>query len=191
MNQGSTLPSYAVLMKAIQKIQPNGHAAQIHGLLCGILCATAGETKRQWEDYLPEIKKNKKVHELLNEVAEMSYHQLSEFSFEFSLVLPNEKTDINDRAEALGLWCQGFLTGLELLQVPIQNREPRQVSEALDDMIEISEISFGDIAENDEDESAYFELVEYVRLSVLMIFHELKTDNAPTIINENQNPLLH
>jgi uncharacterized protein YgfB (UPF0149 family) len=61
----------------------------------------------------------------------------------------------------------------------------------LDDITEISEINFGDIAENDEDESAYFELVEYVRLSVLMIFHELKIDAAPTLINENETPLIH
>jgi uncharacterized protein YgfB (UPF0149 family) len=193
MSDELSLPSYAVLTKAIQKIQPNGHAAQIHGLLCGILCAHSNKTDNRWEEFVPGIKNNKKVHDLLKEIIEINYQQLSEFSFEFNLILPKEKTDINERAEALGLWCQGFLTGLDLADISIQSREPGQVSEALNDMMEISEIDFGEIAQNDEDESAYYELVEYVRLSVVMIFHELKTDNAPTIIteNENENPLLH
>jgi len=185
MNQAPSLPSYAVLTKAIQKFQPNGHASQIHGLLCGYLCAATDEIQGQWEKILPGITKSKKTLAFLQEVIETSYAQLSEFSFDFSLILPNEKTDINVRAESIGLWCQGFLTGLELQQVPIQHREPSQVTEALDDFIEISEIGFGDIAENEEDESAYIELVEYVRLSVLMIFHELKIEQFPEEDIEN------
>jgi uncharacterized protein YgfB (UPF0149 family) len=189
MSKAPSLPSYTVLTKAIQQFQPNGHAAQIHGLLCGYVCATPDKFDSQWEGMLPGLKDNKKAYTSLQQVIAVSYQQLREFSFEFGLVLPGEKTDINVRAEALGLWCQGFLTGLELGQVPIQNREPGQVTEALEDLIEISGIGFGDIAENDEDETAYFELVEYVRLSVLMIFHELKTDKTPEVTN--QNPLLH
>lgn len=181
MSRQSPLPSYAVLTKAIQTYQPNGHAAQIHGLLCGVLCANVNTTAKQWEKIFPNIKKNKKAHDLLKEVIHISHQQLKEFSFEFSLMLPSEKKDINNRAEALGLWCQGFLTGLKLMHVAIENREPGEVTEALNDIIKISEISFGDITENDEDESAYLELVEYVRLSVLMIFHELKT----------KTPMLH
>jgi len=191
MSQEPSLPSYNVLTKMIQKFQPTADAAQTHGLLCGYICAMTGATENIWDRIFPDVKKNKKVYELLQEVLETSYHLLSEFSFEFRLILPTDKTDINARAEALGLWCQGFLTGLELGYVPIEDREPGQVTEALDDIIEISEISFGEIAENDEDESAYFELVEYVRLSVLMIYHELKTENTPETTNDDENSPLH
>lgn len=191
MSQTFSLPSYALLTKAIQSFQPNGDAAQTHGLLCGYLCATTGDIGDWWENIFPGIKKSKKLYSLLQEVIEESYHHLSEFSFEFSLILPNEKSELSVRAETLGLWCQGFLTGLEWGNVLLQDRAPGQVKEALDDMLEISEISFDGIAGNDEDESAYFELVEYVRLSVLMIFHEIKTENAPDTKNDDENPSLH
>jgi uncharacterized protein YgfB (UPF0149 family) len=191
MSEAPSLPSYTALTKELHTFQPNANAAQIHGLLCGYICATSAGEEERWEEMLPGIKQTKKVYELLEEVLEASYCQLNEFSFEFSLILPDEKENINIRAEALGLWCQGFLTGLELANIPIQDREPGEVTEALDDIIEISEISFGDIAENDEDESAYLELVEYVRLSVLMIFHELKPDNAPEITDEDNDQVLH
>lgn len=187
-----SLPKYTVLNKSIQKFLPNGNAAQLHGLLCGYLSATGNVDNNSWEELIPELKNNEKAKELLEDILEKSYLQLNEFSFEFKLILPDEKTNINMRAEGLGLWCQGFLTGLELNDVAIENREPDQVSEVIDDLIEISQISFGEIAENEEDESAYVELVEYVRLSVLMIFQELNSnDDASLIINEEDSRLLH
>jgi len=191
MSQAPSLPSYAVLKKTLNTFQPNTHAAQIHGLLCGYLCRTAvDKTDNTWESYFPDIKKSKKIYHLLQEIIEISYRQLNEFSFEFYLILPTEKTNINIRSEALGLWCQGFLTGLDAERISHLQGQPGEVSEAIKDILEISEISFGDIAENEEDESAYLELVEYVRLSVLMIFQELKTSDLLTP-EESHNKQVH
>lgn len=188
MTQIATLPSYSDLTTIFQKIQPNSHVAQIHGLLCGSLCSKIDNEIDLWKEVFPNIKKSRKGQQALKEIYETSYHQLSEFSFEFELLLPNDQVDINVRAEALGLWCQGFLTGLDQAHITIQNRPDDEVKEALDDIVDIAKINFGDIASNDEDEQAYFELLEYVRLSVLMIFHEIK--NTPTE-NESDDNILH
>lgn len=185
MDQHSSLPSYIELTNIFQKIQANSQTAQIHGMLCGYICATTGGEADFWEEIFPNAKKNRKGHEILKQIYETTYHQLSEFSFEFNLLLPDDQVDINARAEALGLWCQGFLTALEQLHVSIQSRPQDEVKEALDDLIEIAKINFGDIATNEEDEAAYFELVEYVRLTVLMIFHELKTDRSQEGLSED------
>jgi uncharacterized protein YgfB (UPF0149 family) len=192
MSQISSLPSYAVLKKTLHAFQTNAHAAQIHGLLCGYLCRTAvNKINSTWESFFPGIKKSKKLYQLLQEIIEASYRQLNEFSFEFYLILPTEKTNINLRAEALGLWCQGFLTGLDAEHISHLQNQSGEISEAIKDILHISEISFGDIAENEEDESAYVELVEYVRLSVLMIFQELKTSHLLEPKEENHNKQLH
>lgn len=190
MTTTPSLPSYTEVANALKKTPANFDAAQVHGLMCGLICATSGQAETHWEKLLFGSSKSQKAKEILQELYENSYHQMSEFSFEFSLLLPDDNEDINQRAEALGLWCQGFITGLEQCKVPIQNRVPDEVTEALNDIIEISQVNYGDIASTDDDETAYFELVEYVRLAALMIFQELKSADEPPTDFE-QNKLLH
>ena len=103
------------------------------------------------------------------------------------MLLPNDKTDINLRTEALGSWCQGFLSGLKQCHIPLENREPGDITDTLSDITEIAKVNFGDIKTTDEDEMAYFELVEYVRLAVLMLFHELNAIEPDETIDGDEN----
>jgi len=173
----SSLPSYSELTTALKKAGATFYPAEIHGLICGALAATGGKLDNSWLKIITLPKKNRALTELLQHVFEFSYHQLSEFSFEFSLLLPSDRADINVRTEALGGWCQGFLAGLKHYKVPLEKREPSEITDTLNDMIEIAKVNFGDLTSNDEDESAYFELVEYVRLAVLMLFQEISAPN--------------
>lgn len=184
MSETSNIQNYTELAEILQKIEPNSHIAQIHGVICGMICGSDSEPTL-WEAVFPNTQKSAQGEDLLKQIYEATYHELTEFSFEFSLLLPNDEADINVRAEALGLWCQGFLTGLELAKVSVTQTKEGELKEALDDIIEIAKINFGDIASNEEDETAYFELVEYVRLTVLMIFHELKKDDTEIPSNED------
>lgn len=172
------LPSYSELVNTLTQAKINFTPSEAHGLLCGYLCAPSGANKTPWKKTLLGKNKNNACYELLQQIYEVSYHQMSDFSFEFSLILPDDEEDINIRTEALGLWCQGFLTGLEQSKIPIQRPEDNEFTETLNNLIEIAQVSYGDIADNEEDETAYFELVEYVRLGALMIFQELKTPKA-------------
>lgn len=191
MNPLSSLPSYTELTLLLNKIQPDLHPAETHGLLCGYLCITPNPKKLdpEFEQLLLRGKADKKIHVILSQLYEASYHSLNQFSFEFSLIIPDDDTDINIRAEALGLWCQGFLTGLAQSSTPLQNYPENEITEALSDFSEIAQINFSDIPANEEDETAYFELVEYVRLTALMFFNELQSNSAPQKIGEKT--LLH
>lgn len=180
MSTMPALPTYAEVENALKETTAKYDAAQVHGLMCGLICATSGKEDRRWQKLLYGKEKYPKSQEVLLILYETSYHQMSEFSFEFGLLLPSERDNINHRAETLGLWCQGFLTGLEQGGFSIQNRDQNEITEAINDLIEISQVTYGDINDNEEDETAYFELVEYVRLAALMIFHEIKSNNTPT-----------
>lgn len=185
MSTTPSLPAYTEVEDALKKLSTHYDAAQTHGLMCGLISATSGKKNTHWEDMLGG-KKDLHSHEVLLQLYEISYHQMSEFSFEFSLLLPDDDVGINQRAEALGLWCQGFLAGLEKGKVPIQNREESEMTEALNDLVEISQVNYDDIAnnnENEEDETAYFELIEYVRLAVLMIFQELQSIHRNNLLH--------
>jgi uncharacterized protein len=188
MTIASSLPSYSEITKALKSTPANYNASQVHGLMCGLICATTGKENTRWEALIGPFK-NKKDQSILHSLYEISYHQLSEFSFEFNLLLPSDKIQINQRTEALGLWCQGFMTGLDQGKAAIADSAPSEVREALNDLMEISQVNYEDIAASDEDETAYFELLEYVRLAALMIFHELKS--GPADFSMDENNLLH
>ena len=185
MNETPALPDYSEVSAALIEMQSDYNPSQIHGLFCGYICATSGKINREWEKLLFGKHQDHPAKAQMQQLYEISYHQMSEFSFEFSLLLPDDNTDINARAEALGLWCQGFLTGLEQSTVSIQKHPDSEIQDALHDLVEIAQVNFGDMSDSDEDETAYFELVEYVRLSALMIFHELKKSNPNAASDEN------
>jgi uncharacterized protein YgfB (UPF0149 family) len=180
MNKPASQPSYDELTQLLDKNLPNHNAAQTHGLLCGYICLNP-EDPNPLATLFPKLKLKNKTAATLKEVYEISFHQLNEFSFEFELILPDDECDINIRAEALGLWCQGFLTQIEKADPKLSNQISNEVAEALNDFTEIAKINFGEIATNEEDETAYYELAEYVRLSILMIYNELQGLKAPTV----------
>lgn len=189
MSTASTLPTYSAVTSALKQTPGKFNASQVHGLFCALLCTNSSKDNSQWQKIVMCDEKNQKSQDILQELYENSYHQMSEFSFEFALLLPNDTKDINTRTEALGLWCQGFLAGLKQSHIRITHREPGEVTDALNDLTEIAQVTYGDIPASEEEETAYFELVEYVRLAILMIFHELKTDSLQK--DPGENDLLH
>jgi uncharacterized protein YgfB (UPF0149 family) len=182
----TSLPGYTDVNTALANTHSAFQAADAHGLLCGIICATTGSADN-WEKLILGPIHNPQSTEVLLELYEASYHQMSEFSFEFSLLLPGDNEEINSRTEALGLWCQGFLTGLSQSEAPVEEHNSPDVIETLNDIIEIAQVSYGDIGNTDEDESAYFELLEYVRLAALMLFHELKSPPTQQVDGEESD----
>ena len=93
---------------------------------------------------------------------------------EFDLLLPEDAQSIDERATALAQWCQGFLYGLGSGAVQDAGSLPGDVGEIVRDLTEISRVGV-DIAQPEEsNENAYAELVEFVRVSVQVLFEELE-----------------
>lgn len=165
------LPTYAELTQALGDTTLKLHPSQIHGLICGILCGQPNNAAI-WTEWLKGEKITRKVAQLLKKLYEGSERQLKEFAFELQLLLPMDTEDLTARAEALTLWSQGFLTGLKLVNVPIVSREPSEATEAINDLIEIAKMNYEEVVANEEDEAAYMELVEYVRMAAILIYQD-------------------
>lgn len=177
MSEYSPTPHYTDLAIVLTKMKSNHHASQLHGFICGLICGrTPEQNQTGGADVLSELQQSVQSRKMIQQLYAASFRDLSEFSFEFALLLPDDDTEINQRSESLGLWCQGFLTGLEQAYPDIQTAQG-DVADVLSDLLEISQVSFGDIEEDDESEAAYAELVEYVRMSILMVYQELHTEN--------------
>jgi uncharacterized protein len=186
MTQTNTSLSFEAINEALAISSSPIQAAEAHGLICGIICVSPENITSSWQKLILGSETNTQSLQILQDLYIESLKQISEFSFEFALTLPNDNLDINIRTEALGLWCQGFLTGLRQAKTPIENGASEEVIDALNDLTEIAQVNSGNIEESPEDETAYMELVEYVRLVALMIFHELKTADL-----SEDNGLLH
>lgn len=168
-----SLPTYRELTQALHDTALKLHASQVHGLICGILCGNA-KSSSAWEELVTGGEETPKTHELLQTLYDMTSKQLEEFLFEVQLMLPPDSDGLPERAEALTLWCQGFLTGLKLVQVQIIEREPSEMTEAINDIIEIAKMNYEDVVSSEEDEAAYVELVEYVRMAVILIYQDMR-----------------
>jgi uncharacterized protein YgfB (UPF0149 family) len=168
----TNLPTYAELDQVLSKTTLKLHPSQVHGLVSGILSGNP-KSSAAWEELVTGGKESPKTHEVLQELYDVTKKQLEEFLFDFQLILPADTEELPKRAEALTLWSQGFLTGLKIAQVQIVEREPSDVTEAINDLIEIAKMNYEDVVASEEDEVAYTELVEFVRMAVILIYEEL------------------
>jgi yecA family protein len=171
-----TLPTYSKLSDVLDKTSLKMNAAQVHGLMCGLsLLGTAKPSA--WEELiLGKEKASKELDTLLQSLYTVTQHQLTSTLFEFEMVLPDDEAPLPERAECLTLWCQGFLTGMKIIDIPIVGRKPSDMTEAINDLIEIAKMNYEQVVATEEDEVAYTELVEYVRMAVILIYQETTSE---------------
>ncbi len=96
---------------------------------------------------------------------------MEDFDFSFSPLLPDDDDSLQERADALGEWCRGFLLGLGYGSNSAD--WPGECTEILRDFVDITHLD--PEASGEEDESAYAELAEYVRVGVQVIQRELRS----------------
>jgi uncharacterized protein YgfB (UPF0149 family) len=105
---------------------------------------------------------------------------------QFEPLLPDDGAALDARTVALAQWCQGFLYGLGGGAIRDINALPGQVGEIVRDLAEITRAG-ADADDNEEaNESAYVELVEFVRIAVQLVFEELSPlrDRPPLAVGE-------
>ncbi len=184
-------PTFAQLNQTLDKTTLKLHASQVHGLISGLLCGKPTERSRGWEALITGEDDQATAHEVLQSVYDSTALSLADDLFQFKLVLPEDDTPLGERAEALTVWCQGFLTGLKLVDITIVGREPSELTEAINDLIEIAKMNYDQVIESEEDENAFAELVEYVRMAVVFIFQEHHDEAAGKLKSSPDSSAYH
>jgi yecA family protein len=176
----ASLPDFE---RTIQLSQGNLDAAELaesHGLLCGLLCCGTAGSAGEYLDHLAAMQllaaPGEALAAVMAEVWERTATQMEDEEFGFQLWLPDDDDPLEDRAISLAQWCSGFLAGLGSgCSLETLSDDAR---EALEDLIEISraEVSSepGQREGSEEDESAYAEIVEYVRVVALTLREEFR-----------------
>ena len=182
MTAAARLPDFEDVARVLGWEEP----AEIHGLLCGLLCVDVAMASDSWLARVQtEVSEDRflkpRAEQLLLELFAVTKAQLSDDSLDFSLLLPEDEMNLSQRARSLGCWCQGFLSGLGLGGINISRRLPASIQEFLGDTVAISRVD-SEITEADhDDEESYMELVEYLRMGVLLVSQEWRSSSNPAV----------
>lgn len=185
MSTANELPDYDELNDALTRLEIVTDAAECHGLLCGLLCADKEPRKHWLAEILPAGGDNsdllvKELRALLDTVYAATEEQFEAAAFGMRLLLPDDNEALYIRLQALGRWCEGFYLGLGIAGVNDLDKLPEDSREVVQDMIDIAQVEVSDDETDEEDEVAYTEVAEYLRVGVLLIHEELSTPAQAT-----------
>ncbi|HSS06931.1 MAG TPA: UPF0149 family protein [Rhodanobacteraceae bacterium] len=170
--------THAELASAIETLRLGMGASDLHGSLTGYLCAGGKAGVEEWPTAL-EIEPDAKVnlhHEALSRLYRDCRAQLDDPDLGFEPLLPDADAAVERRADALVEWCRGFLGGVGL-SGSAQAVLSADASEVLADLGRIAASRF-DYDDDEEDESALSEVLEFVRVGVLLLHTELTRPRA-------------
>ena len=183
------LMEHAEIDEALRRCGATWNASQAHGFLCSRLSLHGSEAAADWIDQvgLGEERGASREYcvQALESLFTTTHDQLAERQSEFTPLLPGDETPAAERADALAHWCEGFLHGLVSGPQPESVRtrlatEP--LSDIIKDFLEITRATAGGSADLDEDngdEEAYTELVEYIRVAAQLVYEELAGFRTP------------
>ncbi len=181
--------------QALKQVNALTGPSETHGIVCGVICAGQRMNGRTWLETVMgamDIQNSalKEQRGVLFSLYQQSSEQLQDFSFGFSVLLPDDETDLGMRAQALSDWCRGFLSGLGLAGINMDNGQLQECEEALQDFSEIAKLEHAGLSATNNDEESYMHIVEYVRMAVLLVYTVL-TAKQNRQISMGEGELLH
>ncbi|MFK5985609.1 MAG: UPF0149 family protein [Pseudomonadota bacterium] len=189
----------------LQQLGMSSSMAEVHALFTGLICSPSQKSTEHafsWTENLDlDLDLNnllvKEALDVLDSFYQVIETSLSSSQFDFQLAIV-ENDPIEIRLADFSLWVQNFLYGLGLnnsnfkKENNIKNASD-QLQEILTDLVNISHAEDYQLENNEEDEQSLFELIEYVRVGVILIADELMPESAPNRIDipEHLNKSLH
>ena len=182
---------YDLINDALKRAAIELDAAEVHGVLTGLLCAQDQTVEDKWFQYcFPQAEPGdllfQETARLLKEMISEVQTQLQHSEFKFYPLLPDEDSSLLSRVEALAFWCQGFLLGISLGGIVNSEKLPGELPEFIKDMVEFSKEENVELEEEEQDEDAYMELVEYIRMGILLFYEEIRS-----LKGNGSEPTLH
>lgn len=147
-------------------------AAQAHATLTGLICA-GPDLPDDWVAQVTGGGDDAGCRQVLDRLLSQTGAELRNGDMGFDLLLPPDSEPLSVRAEALAQWCQGFLVGLTVGGIEMGKPLPGDVGEVISDFSDVSQAVHAGEAE-EQDEEAYVELCEFVRVGTQLVYEELQ-----------------
>ena len=88
--------------------------------------------------------------------------------------LPDDNAPLVSRLSALSDWCQGLVYGLGTSGMNNETELSDDCQEYVTDANKISQVSFDDVEETEEEKANFEELVEYLRMGLFLLYGEMQ-----------------
>ena len=172
---------YDNLDDALRRCGASWDAAQAHGLLSSRLAVNGADAGLDWlQQVLEGTNESDALRAecagLLNTLFQDTLRQLSERLSEFKPFLPDDSDSASMRAAALAHWCEGFLHGLVSVDhgAALKERLAKEpLADIIKDMLQLTRAAVDDASDDETNETAYAEIVEYVRVAAQLAYEEL------------------
>ncbi len=185
------LPDYDAVNDAVRALAPDLDAAELHGQWCGMLCAQPllpeSDALTRTLPQVPEGRARERLHELWATTRAM----FESGQFDFQPLLPDDEARLESRVEALGHWAQGFLLGLDRMGLTDHKSLPGELPGIAEDMGKLAAAESYALDDEEQDENAYMELVEYLRVAVQLFREELQARQAEKGGTDQAGPTVH
>ncbi|MEA2080204.1 MAG: UPF0149 family protein [Pseudomonadota bacterium] len=125
MSQNQGL-EYDDVAEALRRASVSVDAADCQGFLCGLICAAGFADQKIWvaeifEAYNPKDLLQAETYSLLQRLYEDTLIRLNSPDLDFELLLPDDEEPLCERTESLANWCCGFLSGMGMGGLPVQD----------------------------------------------------------------------
>lgn len=151
----------------------NMQASEVHGVICGLLTAGQSSTADLIDEIFDQHEEGdllvQDCQRLINNLFETTAEEMNGPGLGISLLLPDENRPIKERAQALSLWCQGFLYGLGSGEKNIEQYLGEESKEAMQDISELTRLDYENLEETDEEEDALTEISEFLWVAAMLI----------------------
>jgi len=166
----------------IVRLQLGTDASELHGSLSGYL---AGGGSLRGGSVLEALHLDAEAETpqaadaaLLRRLARECEAELADPELGFEPLLPPDDRPLAERADALVVWCRGFLGGFGLAGAAAHAGLSDEAKEILRDLGTIAGSSF-EFQDADEDEDALIEVQEFVRMGALLLHTECTASDDP------------
>lgn len=172
MSEDATI-DYQTLRFALSDAGAVEDPSEVHGTLCGVLCVDESAPAES----LVEAESAPGMRQTLGTLRETTLEGLFDPGMGFEPLLPDDsRATLSGRVEALARWCAGFVYGIASRGEFDYGALSDEVREVVRDLTELSKAGLTEEdAGEEQGESDYAELVEYVRVGVQLVFLELRS----------------
>jgi uncharacterized protein YgfB (UPF0149 family) len=172
---------YDELAEALSHLGFTQDAAEYHGALCGALCVREPaeiDPLRLLETAAASSDAGGGAAQALHRLRGESANAFVDRQMGFAPLLPDDQEELAHRVRALSAWCEGFLFGLSSGRPLAMKRCSAELKEIVHDFTDFTRAGVSEEEDLELEETAYAELVEYIRVGAQLIYLELH-DRAP------------
>jgi yecA family protein len=170
-------PDFDMLARTLDRLEAGVGAAELDGALAGYLCAGGAAGADRWLpnlalDDLDESIDDARDREVFSSLYQSLASELDDPACSFAPLLPGDEAPVAERAAAMVEWCRGFLGGLGLAGADLGEGMSGEGAEVVGDFGRIAATEFDPGDSDADDEEAYAEMVEYIRVGVMLLHQQ-------------------